>query len=94
MLSITKMRVGLPDADGLLVSLSIGDPDEAISPEMVSMTVRVNSGLWARPEDLQVEALKRCAQVVGEQIAQSQEQKSVGDPCCDNVVCLSRPRTP
>jgi len=73
-LVITKMRVGPPERNGMLVSLSIGDPVTPISAETISMTVRIPMDVMDTPETIQAQALKRCADVIGKQLTEISRQ--------------------
>ncbi len=85
---ITRMKVGPSDHTGMLVSLSIGNPEVMVSPETISMTVRITSSLAASAEDIQAEALRRCAEVLREQLSKG----PVLPPPCDKVVPISHHR--
>jgi len=76
--------VGPPDRDGLLVSLSIGDPAGPVAGQSISMTLRVPGDLGRSARDIQAAALRRCTEILGGEVA-------LDDGACDrdgNVVRL------
>ena len=92
-LVITKMRVGPPERNGMLVSLSIGDPVTPISAEALSMTVRIPMDVIDTPETIQAQALKRCADVIEKQLTDISKQGSGVTAGPGNVIYL-RTTTP
>jgi hypothetical protein len=84
-LAIVRMRVGPPDRDGMLVSLSIGDPRESVSAQSISMTLRVAADFGRSAREIQAAALRRCAEILeGEVILDDDGPRD----CGSNIVSL------